>query len=83
MHGAIYKLRFDNTHPLGFGFPNYYFSLKTTKAKYPYMKEGWNVGYIDEQPYSIGFVGADIKKKMKETTVFGVQEIKEGNINII
>ena len=80
MPGAIYKLRFDNTHPLGYGFSNYYFSLKTSKTKYPYLKEGWNVGYIDEQPYSIGFVGANLKKKMKETTVFGVQEIKKGNI---
>ncbi|HEY2727774.1 MAG TPA: M14 family metallopeptidase, partial [Parafilimonas sp.] len=26
--GAIYKIQLDNTHPLGYGYPNYYYTLK-------------------------------------------------------
>ncbi|MEB0248968.1 M14 family metallopeptidase, partial [Mucilaginibacter sp. 5B2] len=32
--GAIFKLNMDNTHPLGFGFPNYYYSLKLSDDIY-------------------------------------------------
>jgi len=78
--GAIYKIRFDNTHPLGYGFPSHYFSLKNSNKIYPYLKDGWNVGYIDQNPTSIGFVGANVKKKMKETTVFGVESMEDGKV---
>ena len=29
--GAIFKVNLDNTHPLGFGYPGYYYSLKAKR----------------------------------------------------
>lgn len=80
MPGAIYKLRLDNTHPLGFGQDDYYFSLKTNTLHYEYLKDAWNVGTIGEDPMILGFAGGNIKKKMEETTVFAVQDKGRGSI---
>ncbi|MFT5383351.1 MAG: hypothetical protein ACI81W_000749 [Saprospiraceae bacterium] len=80
MPGAIFKLKMDNTHPLAFGLPDYYFSLKTSAADYAYLEEGWNVGYIPKELTVLGFAGANVKKKMKETVVFGVQEMGSGKV---
>jgi hypothetical protein len=44
--GAIYKVDLDNTHPLGFGFPNFYYTLKLDDKVYKYLSGGWNVGVI-------------------------------------
>ncbi|MEM9822091.1 MAG: M14 family metallopeptidase, partial [Bacteroidota bacterium] len=62
MPGAIYKLRMDNTHPLGYGFSEHYFSLKTTRRNYNFLKNTWNVGYIEKDAMYIGFVGANAQK---------------------
>ncbi|HZH94859.1 MAG TPA: M14 family metallopeptidase, partial [Flavisolibacter sp.] len=43
--GSIFKVELDNTHPLAFGFPDYYYTLKQDDAIYEFIKEGgWNVG---------------------------------------
>lgn len=80
MPGAIYKLNLDNTHPLGFGMPKYYFSLKTNRQSYQFLKNTWNVGTINNNPLYLGFVGSTIKERMKNTTVFGVQQKGAGRI---
>ncbi|HFC00651.1 MAG TPA: zinc carboxypeptidase [Phaeodactylibacter sp.] len=80
MPGAIFKLNWDNTHPLGFGMPKYYFSLKTSSRHYPYLKNAENVGHIGKNPLILGFVGAKAKVNQKETTVFAVQNMGRGNI---
>ncbi len=79
MPGAIFKLNIDNTHPLGYGLPDYYYSLKTSSAKYEYLNGG-NVGYISNELNVLGFAGANVKKKMKETVVFGVQNMGRGKV---
>lgn len=80
MPGAIFRLKVDNTHPLAFGVPDFYYSLKTSSARYEYLENGWNVAYVPEKLDVLGFAGAKVKKKMKETLVFGVQEMGRGKV---
>lgn len=78
--GAIFKLNWDNTHPLGYGMSDYYFSLKTGTRSYQFQKNATNVGYTNDDPLSFGFVGSKAKETQKETTVFAVQNMGRGNI---
>jgi Zinc carboxypeptidase len=79
--GAVYKVDLDNSHPLGFGYPGYYFTLKQDDNIYEYFKErGWNVGVIKKESYVSGFAGSKTKLKLKDGLLFGVQDIGQGNI---
>ncbi|WP_207429285.1 M14 metallopeptidase family protein [Pedobacter sp. SYSU D00535] len=78
--GAIFKLRLDNTHPLAFGFPDYYFTLKLDDKVYNYISEGWNVGILEKGSYVTGFAGAETKRKLTGGLLFGVQESGAGSI---
>jgi hypothetical protein len=78
--GAIYKLIIDDTHPLCFGYPDYYFSLKMNSNVFEFMKEGWNVGVIKQGNQISGFVGNAIKNKIKDGTVIAVQDFGSGRI---
>lgn len=81
--GAIFKINIDNTHPLGYGLENYYFSLKTDTQSYPYLEEGWNVGYLGERFTVYGFAGAEVQKTLKNSLVFGVQNKGNGSITYL
>lgn len=78
--GAIYKLDMDNSHPLAFGYPNYYFTLKQDGNMYEFLKDGWNVGVIKKDSKVAGFVGSRIKDKIKDGTSIGVQDFGQGSI---
>ncbi len=78
--GAIYKLELDNTHPLGFGYPDYYFTLKQDAGVFEFLKDGWNVGVMKKDAYVAGFIGNKIKSKVKDGVVFGVQDMGSGNV---
>jgi hypothetical protein len=79
--GAIYKLTLDNTHPLGYGLPKYYYSLKQGDDLYEYLSEGnWNVGTIKKDAYQAGFVGQKTKAKLSEGMLLGVQNSGRGTI---
>jgi len=78
--GAIYKLELDNTHPLGFGYPDYYFTLKQDAGVYEFLKNGWNVGVLKKDAYVAGFAGNKIKAKVKDGVVFGVQNMGGGSV---
>ncbi len=78
--GAIYKLKIDNTHPLAYGMPSHYHSLKTSSKTYEYFKDIWNVGTIGKTAKPIGFVGKNLKPKMLQTTVFGVENKGQGKV---
>ena len=78
--GAIYKITVDDTHPLCFGYPDYYFSLKMNTNVFEFMKEGWNVGVIKQENQISGFVGNAIKNKIKDGTVIAVQDFGSGSI---
>lgn len=81
LSGAIFKINLDNTHPLAFGYPNEYYSLKTSTSTYENLKTGYNVGKINgDDDSTIGFVGDKIKNKFKNSLVFGHERIGRGNI---
>jgi hypothetical protein len=78
--GAIYKVDLDNSHPLAFGYPNYYFMLKQDANIYEFTKEGWSVGIIKENALVAGFVGSKIKSKVKDAAVIIAQDYGKGSI---
>ncbi|GAB2987446.1 M14 family metallopeptidase [Mucilaginibacter puniceus] len=80
--GAIYKLNIDNTHPLGFGFPKYYYSLKQNSDVYELLNDenGWNVGTIKKDNYVAGFVGQKGKDKIKDGLLLGIEKAGKGSI---
>jgi len=80
MPGAIYKVELDNTHPLAFGYPDYYYTLRQDTRIYDFMNEGWNVGVIKKNVLVSGFVGYKLKNKIKDGLLFGVREIGSGSI---
>jgi hypothetical protein len=77
--GAIYKVDIDNTHPLGYGYPNYYYTLKQDPNIYEFLKEGWNVGVVKKDYYVTGFSGFKVKNKLKDGVLFGVTESGSGS----
>ena len=78
--GAIFKLNIDNTNPLAYGLPNYYYTLKTNTLHFPYLKDGENVGRVEQTSNVVGFAGYKAKESMKESLVFGVNNLGKGAI---
>jgi len=78
--GAIVKNIVDNSHPLAFGFPNYYYSLKTNSVIFGYLKDTWNVIRTEGEPKVIGFIGKNIKDQLKNVSTASVQQIGRGNV---
>jgi hypothetical protein len=79
--GAIFKLNMDNTHPLGFGFPNYYYTLKLSDDIYEMLGEDdWNVGTIAKNGYVAGFAGVQSKQKINNGMLLGVQSLGRGSV---
>ena len=82
--GSIYKVELDNTHPLAYGYPNYYYTLKMDDNVYEFIKEdGWNVGVIKKDNQVAGFVGAKLKDKLKDGLVLGVQQMGSGSVTYL
>ncbi|GAO42957.1 M14 metallopeptidase family protein [Flavihumibacter petaseus] len=81
MPGSIFRVELDNSHPLGFGYPKYYYTLKQDVNLYDYIKEnGWNVGIVRKDNYVSGFTGSGIKNKLKDGWLLGVQDIGRGHV---
>ncbi len=79
--GTIYKVELDNTHPLAFGYPDYYFTLRSDDNIYEFLKKGgWNVGVIKKDNYISGFAGSKSKVKLKDGFLFGEQSMGRGSI---
>ncbi len=79
--GSIYKVELDNSHPLAFGYPDHYYTLKQGDNVYEFIKEGgWNVGIIKKDNYVSGFTGNKAKAKLKDGVIFGVQDLGRGEI---
>ncbi|MES1198095.1 MAG: M14 metallopeptidase family protein [Chitinophagaceae bacterium] len=81
--GSIWKVNLDNTHPLAFGYPNYYYTLKLDDNIYEFMKDGWNVGVIKKENQVAGFVGASLQSKLKDGLLFGVQNMGNGSVTYL
>ncbi len=78
--GAIFKVDLDNTHPLGFGYPDFYYTLKQDGTLYEFMKGGWNVGVLKKDNYVTGVAGTKVKNKLKDGMLFGVQSMGSGSV---
>lgn len=78
--GSILKVQLDNSHPLAFGYPDYYYTLKMDDNVYEFINDGWNVGVIKKDNIVAGFVGSKLKKKLNDGVIFGVQDVNRGNI---
>ncbi len=78
--GAIVRVKIDPSHPLAFGLKDYYFSMKTNSLCFDLSKDAWNVGYLEEDFLSLGFIGSNLRKNMKNTAVFVVQNKEQGKI---
>ena len=66
--GSIFKTKLDNSHPLAFGYPEHYFTLKRSGRRFAYLPEGWNVSVIEDKNKlvsgffsSLAFVGTSQK----------------------
>ena len=81
--GAIYKIQLDNTHPLGYGYPNFYYTLKQDARAYASFKGGWNVGILPANAYTAGFVGSKIKPLIKQGVLIGDKPYGRGHILIM
>lgn len=82
--GSIYKVEIDNTHPLGFGYPGYYYTLKQDDVVYEFLKDGgWNVGVIKKNNQVAGFVGSQLKEKLKDGLLFGVEDMGNGAVTYL
>jgi hypothetical protein len=78
--GAIFKVHMDSTHPLAFGYPNTYYSLKLGSDSYAYLKQG-TVGYLGATPKPVaGFAGSEALKLIPETLIFGVENHGRGRV---
>ncbi|MFT7055216.1 MAG: hypothetical protein ACJAR3_000843 [Roseivirga sp.] len=79
--GAIFKLKVDNTHPMGFGYPQHYFTLKNNSSRYAYLPGGSNVGIIEGvESHVTGVAGAKVKESLAKSMVFGVESLGRGSI---
>jgi len=79
--GAIYKINLDNSHPLGYGLPDSYYTLKLSDDIYDFFgDDGWNVGTIKKDGYISGFVGQKSKDKIKDGLLLGVQPLGRGSV---
>ncbi len=82
--GSIFKVELDNTHPLAYGYPAYYYTLKMDGNVYEFIKEdGWNVGTIKKENQVAGYVGERLKDRLKDGLVFGVQQIGGGSVTYL
>jgi hypothetical protein len=79
--GSIFKVELDNSHPLAFGYPEYYYTIKQDDNIYEFFKDdGWNVGHIKKDNFVTGFTGTKAKDKLKDGLLFGVQHMGRGSI---
>lgn len=81
--GAIYKVDLDNTHPLAYGFPDFYYTLKQDANIFEFMKEGWNVGVLKKDAYVTGFSGVKVKAKLKDGLLFGTVGMGSGSVVLL
>ncbi|NBC25844.1 MAG: zinc carboxypeptidase [Bacteroidetes bacterium] len=78
--GSIFKTTLDTTHPLAFGYPSEYYSLKVDAGPFAYLAGGWNVGTAGENAHISGFAGHQARKNLENSLTFGVQSHGAGQI---
>lgn len=78
--GAVFRVTMDNTHPLGYGYDKEYYSLKTSPERYAFLNTN-NVGLVKSpEDHLSGFAGQIVKEKVRQSLIFGVEEMGAGEI---
>ena len=78
--GAIFKTKIDNSHPLGFGYDDAYFTLKQGTKSYNYLENGYNVVRLEDNTVFSGFAGSRTIDNLKNSLIFGEQRMGRGSI---
>lgn len=78
--GAVVKAAVDNTHPLGFGLTDYYFSLKTTANTFEMPDKATTVVWLADNWQSYGFIGSRLRPRLNKTPIVAVQKIGGGEV---
>ena len=78
--GAIYKVEMDDTHPLAFGIGNSFYTLKQNGIVLEFLKDGWNAGFVKKENKVTGFAGSKVSSKIKDGTLFAVQDMGRGKV---
>ncbi len=79
--GSIFKTSMDNTHPLAFGYGDYYYSLKTGGVSaFQFLDSGWNVGTARTDAHISGFAGHEALQLLDNSLTFGVQPHGSGQV---
>ncbi len=78
--GAIVKAQVDNTHPLCYGFPDYYFSLKTQPTAYSLPDKADNPVWLGEKYQSYGFIGSRLRGHLQRTALASIQKMGSGEV---
>lgn len=76
--GAIVRSTVDNSHPLAFGFPGHYHSLKTLSDAYEMPERADVPIYLEENYLSYGFIGSRVRPQLKKTPIAIVQKMGGG-----
>ncbi len=74
--GSIFRLAFDDTHPLSFGIGNQLDIIKQNRTIYPRLPE--TIAYYDT--HIAGFVGQKLKNKIGQSLAIGTEKIGKGQI---
>jgi hypothetical protein len=78
--GAIFKTKIDNSHPLGFGYGDTYFTLKQGANSYSFLEDGYNVVRLEDNTAFSGFAGSKTIDNLSNTLIFGEENIGRGSI---
>ncbi|RYY88378.1 MAG: zinc carboxypeptidase [Chitinophagaceae bacterium] len=79
--GSIYRVELDNSHPLAFGYPNTYCTLRQDDKSFEFLDDGgWNVGVIKKERPVAGFVGNRLQPRLQDALILGVQEVGNGEV---
>ncbi len=78
--GSIYYVNLDNSHPLAYGYPDFYYTLKRGSDAYIFIEDGANIGTLQHGAHRAGFEGHRVKNHILDTVVFGTQSFGSGQI---
>lgn len=83
MPGAYLRVRLDNTHPLGFGYPSQIEVLVRGKTAFELTDHGHNVGYFEDSPKVAGYLSKKNLKKMAGSGYLMVERRGRGRVILI
>ena len=78
--GAFYPASIDQTHPMGYGLPATAPILRRTASVAKRLKDGWNVGVVNDGRPLSGFAGFRTDKRVDESLALGVEDMGRGTV---